>query len=88
MSAQFLTGATAMGCLVIALFFVRFWKASGDRFFALFAAAFAILGANQLLLGFLDEASDARPPLYLMRLLAFALIAGAVVDKNRSPRRP
>jgi hypothetical protein len=88
MTAQFLTGATAMGCMVIALFFVRFWRASEDRFFALFAAAFAILGVNQLVLGFLDEASDARPPLYLMRLLAFGLIAAAVVAKNRSPRRP
>jgi uncharacterized protein DUF5985 len=88
MTAQFLTGATAMGSMVIALFFVRFWQSSEDRFFALFAAGFAILGANQLVLGFLDEGSDARPALYLMRLLAFALIAAAVVDKNRPPRRP
>jgi hypothetical protein len=88
MTAQFLTGATAMGCLVISLFFARFWTASEDRFFALFAAAFAILGANQLVLGFTDETSDARPALYLMRLLAFALIGAAVIDKNRRPRRP
>jgi hypothetical protein len=83
MSASFLTGATCLGCLVIALFFMRFWRTTDDRFFALFALAFAILGLNQLALGFLDEASAARPPVYMVRLLAFGLIAAAVVDKNR-----
>jgi hypothetical protein len=83
MSASFLTGATCFGCLVIALFFMRFWRTTDDRFFALFSLAFAMLGLNQLALGFLDEQSEARPAVYLVRLLAFTLIAAAVVDKNR-----
>lgn len=29
---QLLSGAVGMGSLVIALFFVRFWRSSGDRF--------------------------------------------------------
>lgn len=85
MSADFLTGATAMGCLVIALFFVRFWRGSDDRFFLLFALAFAIFGVNRVVFGFLQESSEARPAVYAVRLLAFVLIAVAVVDKNRQP---
>ena len=84
MSAGFLGGATAMGCLVIAVFFLRYWRTSGDRFFALFAIAFAVFAVNRIALGFLDEDNEARPAIYLVRLLAFLLIAAAIVDKNRT----
>jgi hypothetical protein len=84
MSADFLVGFTAMGCFVVALFFVRFWRATGDRFFALFALAFGLFGANRVVLGFLNEGSEARPAIYVVRLLAFLAIVVAIVDKNRS----
>jgi hypothetical protein len=82
---EFLVGFTAMGCIVIALFFARFWRESGDRFFALFSLAFALFGVTRVVLGFLSEGSEARPALYAVRLLAFLVIAAAIVDKNRSP---
>jgi hypothetical protein len=85
MTADFLTGATAMGCLVIALFFLQFWRVTSDRFFALFAAAFTIFGLSRVVFGFLDEQSEVRPAIYLARLIAFLLIAAAIVDKNRRP---
>ena len=84
MSADFLVGFTAMGCFVAALFFVRFWRATGDRFFALFALAFALFGANRVVLGFLNEGNEARPAIYVVRLLAFLVIVAAIVDKNRA----
>jgi hypothetical protein len=87
-SAEFLVGATAMGCLAIAVFFLRFWRLTGDRFHALFALAFAIFGVNRIVLGFLDEDSEARPIVYLARLLAFLVIAVAIVDKNRARVTP
>ena len=87
MSAEFLVGFTAMGCFVIALFFARFWRESGDRFFAWFALAFAIFGINRVVLGFLNEHSEARPALYAVRLVAFVLILVAIVEKNRVPSR-
>ena len=37
------TGAITMGSLVIALFFLRFWRSSGDRFFIYFALSFLSL---------------------------------------------
>ena len=48
MSADFLLGATAFGCLVVALFFGRFWRVTGDRFFMLMAGAFAVFGLNRI----------------------------------------
>jgi hypothetical protein len=83
-SADFLVGFTAMGCFVIALFFIRFWRETGDRFFALFALAFGVFGANRVVLGFISESSEARPVIYVVRLVAFALIVVAIVDKNRA----
>jgi hypothetical protein len=84
MSADFLLGFTTAGCLVIALFFLRFWRSTSDRFFALMACAFAMFGVNRIVLGFLDESSEARPALYLIRLAAFVLIIVAIVDRDRA----
>ena len=86
MSADFLVGFTAMGCFVVALFFVGFWHTTGDRFFAWFALAFALFGVNRFVLGFLSENSEARPMVYVVRLVAFVLIVAAIVDKNRTAR--
>jgi hypothetical protein len=84
-SADFVIGFTAMGCFVAALFFVRFWGATGDRFFVWFALGFAMFGANRVALGFVSEQSEARPALYGVRLLAFVVILVAIVEKNRAP---
>ena len=81
--SDFLLGATTMGCLTIALFFWRFWRASGDRFFALFALAFLTFAINRFALLLLDESDEARTAVYFVRLLAFLLIIAAIIDKNR-----
>ena len=81
--SEFLLGVTTMGCLTVALFFWRFWRASGDRFFAFFALAFATFAVNRFVLLFLDESDEARTAVYAVRLLAFLLIIAAIVDKNR-----
>ena len=83
MISAFLLGVTTMGCLTVAVFFARFHRDTGDRFFAYFALAFAVFAVNRFVLLFLDEADEARTWVYLVRLLAFALIIAAVVQKNR-----
>ncbi len=80
----FVAGGSAVACLVIALFFLRFWSQTRDRLFAMFALAFAVFALNRSVLAFVDEAAEARPYGYLVRLLAFVLIIVAIVDKNRS----
>ncbi len=79
-------GAIAMASMVAALFFLRFWRDTRDRFFLLFAIAFAIEGINRGLLGLTVVSQEHEPFFYLVRLFAFGLILMAIVDKNRTGR--
>jgi hypothetical protein len=83
----FLWGATALGCALAGLFFLRFWRTTGDRFFAFFAAAFFGLAANWTILAIAAPPDEARHLIYVIRVVAFLLISYAIVDKNRA-RRP
>jgi hypothetical protein len=85
--ASFVAGAICLAYLVAALFFLRFWKETRDRLFAMFAVAFAVLAANRALLVLLREMHEAHSWLYLFRLLAFMLILAAILDKNRASAR-
>lgn len=80
--AQVMRGALAAGFAVAGLFFLRFWRDTGDRLFGLFAAAFVTLAVNRVWLAFLD-APGHGDRLYWVRLLAFAVILFAIWDKNR-----
>jgi hypothetical protein len=83
----FIGGASFMASLVIALYFLQFWRQTGDRLFAMFSLAFAVFAGNRLFLTFLDEAHEGRTYVYLVRFLAFLLILGAIVEKNVAARR-
>lgn len=80
---SFLLGALAMGFLVAAMFFGRFFTRTRDRFFAFMATAFVAMSVNQIALVSLGEDSEYHSWLYLVRLSAFVLILAAVIDKNR-----
>jgi amino acid transporter len=86
MLEQFLSGATMMAYLTVAVFFFRFWRDTRDRLFAMFALAFAILGVNRLnfLITSGPETSETHTYLYLLRLVAFVIILIAIIDKNRT----
>jgi putative Ca2+/H+ antiporter (TMEM165/GDT1 family) len=79
----FLNGATFMGCIVAAVYFLRFWRETRDRLFVLFAIAFAVLAMNRAALALSHLTAESTPYFYLVRLAAFLLIAFAVIDKNR-----
>jgi hypothetical protein len=85
--SDFLDGATMLASLGVALFFLKYWRSTGDRLFAVFSAAFAVFAVNRVLLVALDETSEYRTGVYLVRAVAFTLIALAIVDKNYGPRR-
>lgn len=85
--ANFLSGLITAGYLIAGLFFVKFWARSRDRLFVGFAAAFWLLALNQLLLALLDLTREERGWTFLLRLLAFALLAMAIVYKNAAARR-
>ncbi len=83
MLVHFLSGAVTFGFFLAGLFFLRFWRRTGDELFLSFAIAFALLGFAQgaimLANNFLEERSWA----YLPRLAAFLLIIVAIARKNR-----
>ena len=85
-------GAIVMGYAVCALFFLRFWRQTRDRLFLIFALAFLLFALQRLALALTPMVEESRTGLYLVRLLGFVLILGAIVDKNRSeddePRGP
>jgi len=82
-----LIGAAAMASLVVALFFLRFWRQTRDTLFLLFAIAFTTDSATRLIEA-LSPVSDEREPLvFVPRVITFALIILAIVLKNRPPRR-
>ena len=79
----FLAGAATVSLLVIALFFLRFWKKTRDRLFLYFSAAFVILMVERLIRAAMIVENEWTPYVYLVRLAAFILIILAIVDKNR-----
>lgn len=85
---QFFWGATATLCMVAALFFFKFWRRTGDGLFAAFAAGFGALSAHWTVLAVINPASETRHYVYFVRLVAFGLIIGGVIHKNRSSPRP
>jgi hypothetical protein len=79
-----LIGGIATACLVAALFFLRYWRATHDRFFLLFALSFALEGINRVVLFLYVGPDEYGPFYYLIRLVAYGLILLAIVGKNRA----
>ena len=88
MLVDFLSGAITMGFVVAGLFFLRFWKKTGEGLFVAFALAFWLLGLVQALLTFSNIPVEERSWLYLLRLAAFLLILVSIAVKNRSNSGP
>jgi len=83
---DFLGGGVMVAALAVALFFARSWRRTGDRFFLLFALAFAVLSAERWGLLFVRPDHELRHSVYLLRLAAFSLILVAVIENNLSSR--
>jgi hypothetical protein len=80
---QFLAGAAIVSLLIIALFFIRFWRRTHDRLFLFFAGAFGFLMMERVVRSAMTVENEWAPYVYTIRLVAFVLIIVAIVDKNR-----
>jgi Family of unknown function (DUF5985) len=85
---EFLSGALTMGFVIAAIFFLRFWRRTAERLFLAFAAAFFLLALNQALALWLGAADERVGYTYLLRVLGFVFILGAILDKNLAAGRP
>lgn len=80
-----LSGIIIMGCWIAGLFFLKFWRKSRERLFLFFAMAFWLLGCERIIpIAIADPRTEPHTFIYLIRLVAFALILYAIIDKNRS----
>jgi hypothetical protein len=80
---NFLSGAVAFGFIVCGLFFLRYWHRTHDNLFVAFALAFGLLAAGQTIIALANIPTEERGSIYLIRLVAFAVILAAIVSKNR-----
>jgi Family of unknown function (DUF5985) len=86
LSSDFVSGATTMGLVVLALMFVKYGRKTGDTFFLLFSIAFALLAVDQIALAMTRD-TPAERWIYLLRLCAFGFIIVAIVRKNLGGER-
>lgn len=81
-----LLGAIVMGNLLAGLLFLRYWRDSRDRFFLLFAASFFVESINRVAAALSPRPNEASVWIYGIRLIAYALILLAILEKNRQGR--
>ncbi len=84
--ADFNAGAITFGYAVAGVFFLRFWRRTGDSLFGAFAGAFFLMALNSFLVAWFEVPREEQTWIYLIRLAAFALIIVAIVRKNISAR--
>lgn len=89
--ASFFAGIFSGTFGVAGLFFLRFWKTSGDPFFLNFAIACWLLVIERIAVlvcdGFATPSAYTNEGffwVYLIRLSAFAMIFFAILKKNRN----
>jgi hypothetical protein len=80
-------GLLTMGFLTSALFFLRFWRRTGDGLFACFALGFFLMACNQAILVLFHVPSEEQAGIYLLRLAAYGVIIAAILMKNLGPGR-
>lgn len=80
---MFLLGVLAMGDLIAAMFFLKYWKRTRDRFFFYFIVSFGIEVVCRYLLIYTTFNSESEPLVYSLRLLSYAVILVGIADKNR-----
>ncbi|HWB08950.1 MAG TPA: DUF5985 family protein [Pirellulales bacterium] len=80
----FLQGMLAMGCLVVSLFFLRYWRGTGDRLFLIFSVAFLMLCITRVVAAAIGSDNPHNGYVYTIRFIAYLLILAAIFDKNRA----
>lgn len=83
--SNFLYGAIFMAAATAAIFFLRFYRRTRDRFFMYFFASFALESSSRLLAVMWGDQNNDW--LYVLRIVTYALILIAIIDKNL-PREP
>lgn len=84
---EFLSGALTFAYIIAGVFFLRFWRKTGDVLFLSFCVAFWLFACNQVIVSALGAADERTGYAYLLRVLGFTVILVAIVGKNLAPGR-
>jgi hypothetical protein len=82
--SEFLLGGIAMGDVVAGLFFLRYWKMTGDRLFLFFAWSFAFGAVSRWILAINVTTTETEPVVYIVRAISYVTILLGIADKNRT----
>ena len=77
------TGAIILGYALASVFFLKFWRRTGDKLFLAFSAAFLLMAATPFLTLVLAIPREEQSPFYLLRAFGFVLIIVAIALKSR-----
>ncbi|MES2626135.1 MAG: DUF5985 family protein [Pseudomonadota bacterium] len=80
----FLLGVITTASLTAGIFFMKFWRRTGDNLFLAFSAAFIIEAFNRVGFLFVVSPNEGSAIIYTVRLFAFLIILAAIIRKNRS----
>lgn len=84
---EFLAGALTLAFLLAGLWFLRFWRRTGDRLFLHFAIAFWLFSLNQIASSTPIVTDETGGYEYVLRVLGFVWILVAIAEKNVFPFR-
>ena len=84
---QFLYGGLTVMCILIGVFFLRYWRLQRDRFFLGFGVAFWAFAGSWGIHLVLATSLETGPGGYVLRLLGFVCIIISIIDKNRRAAR-
>ena len=82
----FLLGVVSAASFTAAVFFLRFWRDTGDLLFAAFAFFFVVEGINRVVLSDMSHPNEGSPAVYAARLVALIVLLGAILRKNYGRR--
>ena len=78
----FLVGFITMASLVACVFFLKFWRTTGDLLFGAFAAFFLAEAVSEFGRLFIPRPNEGAFWIYALRLVALLLILAAILRKN------
>ena len=82
-----LLGAVIMGDVIAAVFFVRYWRLTGDRFFLFFSASFIAIAVSRVVVDENLPPVGYEPFGYMIRILSYVFIIAGIMYKNIGAKR-
>jgi hypothetical protein len=80
---SWMNGAISMGYLVVACFFLQYWRETRDRLFVFFTIGFVVLAANRTLYALMF--GDVNAVSFTLRLAGYLLILAGIIDRRLRP---